>query len=98
MVRKVLERDGLPAQPAHFAFALDLPGGLRRIVVISRLLFFVLLLLDGGQRRRRPERWWGVLGLWEFWLAVFFAGAFVWSVAADRRRLRRRPAAAAGRR
>jgi len=38
-------------------------------------------------RRRRPERWWGVFWLWEFWLTAAFAGLFIWSVIADRRRL-----------
>ena len=45
---------------------------------------------DGSARiwkRRRPEWWWGVFWLWEFWLTVAFAGAFVWSVVRDRRRL-----------
>lgn len=29
---------------------------------------------------RRPMQWWGVACLWEFWLTIAFAGAFIWSV------------------
>ncbi len=29
---------------------------------------------------RRPVEWWGIAWLPEFWIAAFFAGAFVWSV------------------
>ncbi len=43
-------------------------------------------------RRRRPEWWWGVAWLPEFWLAVSFAGLFVWSVVRDRRALGKREA------
>jgi len=42
-------------------------------------------------RRVRPEWWWGVFCLWEFWLAVVFAGLFVWSVWRDRRVFRHPP-------
>jgi len=38
-------------------------------------------------QRRRPEYWWGVAWLPEFWLAVVFGAALVWSVWRDRRTL-----------
>jgi hypothetical protein len=40
--------------------------------------------------RRRPEYWWGLAWLPEFWLALIFSGAFIWSVRRDRRELYRR--------
>ena len=40
-------------------------------------------------RRRRPEWWWGVFYLTEFWVTVFFAALFAWSVVRDRRAFRK---------
>ena len=38
-------------------------------------------------QRRRPEYWWGVAWLPEFWLTALFAGALVWSVWRDWKRI-----------
>ena len=35
-------------------------------------------------QRRRPEAWWGVAWLPEFWMAIVFAVALIWSVRRDR--------------
>ncbi|MHC5054147.1 MAG: WD40 repeat domain-containing protein [Planctomycetota bacterium] len=40
-------------------------------------------------RRVRPERWWGVLWLWHFWVIVALGVALAWSGWRDLRRLRR---------
>ena len=45
--------------------------------------------------RRRPEWWWGVFYLTEFWLTVFFAALFAWSVWRDRKAFAPRSAGAA---
>jgi len=56
---------------------------------------WLLFVNDGADRtlrlyrRRRPEWWWGVAWLWEFWLTVALAAAFVWSVLRDRKALAR---------
>ena len=54
------------------------PSGDRLAVVEKAVTIHVF-------HRRRPYEWWGVFWLWEFWLAVAFAGVFVWSVVRDRR-------------
>lgn len=41
--------------------------------------------------RRRPEQWWGIAWLPEFWLALVFASALVWSLWRDRRAFRAAP-------